>query len=163
MTQLDEFLDAVRRLDGLQEKGETEEARAWRLVRGTLQLPTRPPLPPNELGEAASEARALADLLTKTGQDNEWRTPAAHSQAMERLIHRLTNLLETFLNVYAAGMPRRKHGRFTVDVDVDKAASKPAPGPLPDDHYQTSYCDDCGAELDTSGSCPVCAKDQPRS
>lgn len=56
--------------------------------------------PPTPLGAAANEAAALAEQITKTGQSSGWATPPAHSEAMERLLHRLTVLLEVMAHLF---------------------------------------------------------------
>lgn len=64
-----------------------------------LQVIMTPPPPLGGLGRVAREAAELSSLVAKTGELSEWHTPPQHSQAMERLIHRLTNLLEAFLDM----------------------------------------------------------------
>ena len=55
--------------------------------------------PPTPLGCATHEARQLARQFAKTGLLGECATPPGHSQAVERLVHRLTCLLEAMLNL----------------------------------------------------------------
>lgn len=57
------------------------------------------PSPPRGLGAAVGEANALAQQLTKTGLVMDWATPPRHSLAMERLVHRLTCLLEVMIDL----------------------------------------------------------------
>lgn len=64
-----------------------------------LLVPELTYLPPTRLGHATHEARQLAHQFAKTGLLGEWATPPGHSQAMERLVHRLTCLLEAMLNL----------------------------------------------------------------
>lgn len=62
-----------------------------------LLVPELTHFPPTRLGRATHEARQLAHQFAKTGLLGEWATPPGHSQAMERLVHRLTCLLEAML------------------------------------------------------------------
>jgi len=71
-----------------------ELREAWAQVQGILS-----PFPPTALGECTNEARLLANQFAKTGLYGEWMTPPAHSRAMERLVHRMTCLLEAFLRL----------------------------------------------------------------
>ena len=57
------------------------------------------PFPPTALGRATNEAHYLADQLSKTGRYSQWRTPPHHSEAMERLIYRVTRFLEALMNL----------------------------------------------------------------
>lgn len=70
-------------------------------VRAALVLlvPELTHLPPSGLGRATHEARQLARQFAKTGLMGEWQVPPRHSQAMERLVHRLTCLLEAMLDL----------------------------------------------------------------
>jgi len=63
-----------------------------------LRVFLEPPggIPPSGLGRLGGESALLAQQIAKTGKLDEWRTPPNHSLAMERLIHRLTNVLEAF-------------------------------------------------------------------
>lgn len=61
-------------------------------------------LPPTRLAGAWTEAARLAEQFAKTGMMGEWATPPAHSQAMERLLHRLTVLLEVVAEMFAESM-----------------------------------------------------------
>jgi len=92
-----------------------------RLALLTLILQT-PPLPPSAMGAVGGEAGNLARQIAKTGYAANWRTPPQHSQAMERLIHRLAVLLEAFLKMYqAAGSDQivwlDPEGEFTLTWD----------------------------------------------
>lgn len=89
--------------------------------------------PPSDLAAASHEALELAEQFHKTGVFIEWQTPPKHSQAIERLIHRLTVVLERLLDLYDGG-----------------ATWRPSAAAV-DDLYQTAFCDDCGAELDPAG------------
>ena len=55
--------------------------------------------PPSRLGAARAEAAELAQQLHRTGAAHGWQTPPQHSEAMERLVHRLTVLLETMIDL----------------------------------------------------------------
>lgn len=55
--------------------------------------------PPGRLGAAHAEAAALAQQFRITGAAGAWQTPPQHSEAMERLVHRLTVLLETMIDL----------------------------------------------------------------
>lgn len=56
--------------------------------------------PPTPVGAAWNEAAALAEQIAKTGQAGGWATPPAHSEAMERLLHRLIVLLEVMVKLF---------------------------------------------------------------
>lgn len=87
-----EAFDKIRRSILASENEELIEA-----LRVFLEPPT--PIPPTGLGRLGGEVAQLAHLVAKTGQLGEWETPPNHSQAMERLTHRLTNVLEAFLDL----------------------------------------------------------------
>lgn len=55
--------------------------------------------PPGRLAAARAEAAALTQQLHITGVAGGWETPPQHSEAMERLVHRLTVLLETMIDL----------------------------------------------------------------
>lgn len=76
---------------------EVAEDEAERLALTALAAP---PSPPGALGALATEAAHFANLVTKTGEPANWATPPQHSEAMEQLAHRLTNVLEAFLDLY---------------------------------------------------------------
>lgn len=67
-----------------------------------LMVPELTHLPPTPLGSATHEARSLARQFAKTGLLSEWQVPPEHSRAMERLVHRLTCLLEAMLDLMKA-------------------------------------------------------------
>ena len=58
--------------------------------------------PPSRIAAARNEASALAEQLHKTGLSGGWETPPMHSEAMERLLHRLVVLLEAFIGLLDA-------------------------------------------------------------
>lgn len=88
MDRLEAF-DTIRRSILASENNELIEA-----LRVFVEPP--PPSPPTGLGRLGGETALLAQQIAKTGKLGEWRTPPNHSQAMERLIHRLANVLEAF-------------------------------------------------------------------
>lgn len=92
-----------------------------------LQPPTSSP--PTVMGRATHEASQLAEQFTKTGFLMEWETPPLNSKAMERLIHRLTNVLEALLAMYGV-------------MSIGNAPS--------------GYCPKCGHVLDFDGDCLRC-------
>jgi len=55
--------------------------------------------PPSRMAAARDEATALAEQLHKTGVRGGWQTPPQHSEAMERLLHRLVVLLEAMVSL----------------------------------------------------------------
>lgn len=61
--------------------------------------------PPSRIAAARNEATALAEQLHKTGVIGGWQTPPQHSEAMERLLHRLIVLLETMIDLLTAANP----------------------------------------------------------
>lgn len=66
-------------------------------------------LPPTRLAGAWTETARLAEQFAKTGMGNEWATPPAHSQAMERLLHRLTVLLEVVAAMFEDSLSLETH------------------------------------------------------
>ncbi len=56
--------------------------------------------PPTPLGAAWNEAAALTEQISKTAQAGGWATPPKHSEAMERLMHRLIVLLEVMVKLF---------------------------------------------------------------
>lgn len=87
----DEF-QAIQRLVARAIEANDEWARA--ALHALVDSPH--PLPPTAMGSLYDEARALAQQVTKTGHDAEWKTPPLHSQAMERLFFRLVTVMEAF-------------------------------------------------------------------
>lgn len=170
MIDLDDFTQAIHTLDAMS----GAEAEAWQVVRAVVQMPARPPFPPSALGGATNEARALADLLRETGDRHDWQTPPLHSEAMERLIHRLTVLLENFVALQQdcrVGQLLRE-GRPLDDMvflsvrpadPPDSAQNEEANYDWPGWEFaQVEYCDECGSELHpTEGWCPNCDADLP--
>lgn len=89
--------DAYFTIDQLiKQTNDDEILAAWHVLT-TVETPS----PPTPLGHAHIEAANLAHQIHKTGSANGWKTPPHHSEAMERLIHSLTNLLNRLLNLYA--------------------------------------------------------------
>ena len=68
-------------------------------------------LPPTRLAGAWTEAARLAEQFAKTGIMTEWATPPAHSQAMERLLHRLTVLLEVVAQLFTESLEMHHDSR----------------------------------------------------
>jgi hypothetical protein len=147
-----ERFEALSRLILLVERHGDEKDKEAVMVLATLAIP---PFPPGAMGAAGGEAAGLTRLFAKTGELGEWQTPPAHSQAMERLIHRLTCLLEAFLDMYEGARIRELSKRLPA-AEVAEMVNGPA---IVDEFYQTGYCDFCGYELHVDGSCPNCAED----
>jgi len=101
------------------------DARAQAALAALLEPPVASP--PTPVGVATNEARNFAELFHKTGLAGEWKTPPAGSVAMERLVHRLTCLLEAFLELMPGG------GATAAE-----------------------YCPICGTLLDDLGRCAIC-------
>lgn len=59
--------------------------------------------PPSEWGDVGNEARLLAKQIRETGLRHDWRTPPRHSEAMERLLHRLICVLEALVSLLGGG------------------------------------------------------------
>lgn len=131
---------------------------AWRLVVAAA-VPGAPGLPPSALGRLYDGALKLAQQVKETAAAGEWETPPANSQAMERLIHRLTLLLEILLDVH-------EEARLREAAQLGRRAVATA-GPVDEQHVPWSggdvdwseaeaslgYCDDCGAPLRPDGHC----------
>lgn len=80
---------------------ESDDDEASDALRSLVGAAT--PFPPTPLGRATNEAHWLAEQLTKTGRYSQWHTPPNHSEAMERLIWRVTTFLEALLNLFEDG------------------------------------------------------------
>lgn len=127
--------------------GDPQAIAALRVLTGA---PGRvPPGPLQGLGRSALE---FAQQVAKTGEAFGWHTPPHHSEAMERLIHRLSLLLEVFLDVYEAGQLREAAGGY----QRPRLIRFDAPAVV-DEFHQREYCDDCGQELNPEGVCLYCA------
>lgn len=140
MDVLDAF-EVVRKT--VVESGNEEAIRALRLL-----MTPAPPIPPSRLGALGGSAYELAQLVHRTGVRGAWQTPPAHSEAMERLAHRLTDLLSCFLDLAEEARQAQQ---------VKPVPSVVWPSVDVDELYQISLCDDCGAQLPPSGACLTCS------
>jgi len=95
-----EFCAALNVLDQL----DKDQGDAWRVVRaGVLAtMAQRAHFPPSRWGVLSHAADKLAEQIVTTGESSDWEIPPAASQAMEKLIYRLTKVLEHLLDVYKA-------------------------------------------------------------
>jgi len=129
----------------------SKDAHAIEAMRTLMRPPAQ--VPPGEMGVLGGSARQFAQQIHKTGENGEWATPPLHSQAMERLIHRLTCLLEAFLDVHEAARLRELAAAGRDMAEIVQWVNGPA---VVDELYQPAYCDLCGAELSPDGSCNHC-------
>lgn len=165
-------LEAIEVLLELVHAAEDEKAReALELVVGG-----GPPFPPSTIGAVGGSALELAKHVHKTGLEWDWRTPAPDSVGMERLVHRMTTLLEAFLNMWEE--ERERIGDMTlhdviaeemglagwIDIEVvddqgtmlspnDELAELIRQRYHVDGAYQPDYCDVCGEQLLPDGTC----------
>lgn len=123
------------------------DAAAVEALRVLVQRPH--PAPPGRLGVMGGTARELAQQIHKTGDATGWAAPPLHSQAMERLIHRLTCLLEAFLDVHEEARGQV----LAAAADWKRGAATPVALPLVDELYQAAFCDECGGQLAPDGKC----------
>lgn len=130
------------------ESGDEEAIEALRVL-----VKPYPPSPPGAMGRVGGTASQLAQQFYKTGSENGWATPPMHSQAMERLIHRVTLFLEALLDMFEETRLKEMAGSGWSKADLVAIQSSPV---TVDELYQPSYCDDCGSELDPDGDCLVC-------
>lgn len=146
MIDVEMLHEAMTVLDGLD--GDPKEA--WMLVKEASWLAAGSLPPPTPMGAAWHEAHSLADQLAKIGLVGGWETPPKHSEAMERLIHRLTTVLETFLDFYeqAGEMRRGMMGELLLERPLGEVVW--------DEAFQPAYCDYCGEQLMPDGLCPDC-------
>lgn len=90
-----ERLEALKQLQQLVDESEDEQKKLALLVL----VGAAPPIPPSPLGVVAGEVQTLAHQFYRTGSGAGWETPPRYSEAMERLCHRLTCVLESFLQM----------------------------------------------------------------
>ena len=121
-----------------------EVKQAWQGLAPHLMPGREGRLPPSDLRVAGHEALELAEQFHKTGLLTEWQTPPKNSQAMEKLIHRQTLLLEQLLDLFEG---RRLREMVDAGFPDDELESLMGSGHVFDEIYQPDYCEHCGEAL----------------
>jgi len=130
--------------DAIEASPDEKVKQAWQGLSPHLMPGRQGGLPPSDLRVAGHEALELAEQFHKTGLLTEWQTPPKNSQAMEKLIHRQTLVLEHLLDLFEG---RRMHEMVDAGFPDDELVALASSGHIFDEIYQPDFCEHCGDQL----------------